>query len=166
MHGYMMRRLERLDEEEAVSPVIATVLLLAITVLLTSMVFVMFQGALGSVEKIGPKGGVSVSELSNGYHIVTFTSLDKPLDPDKVRLSLIPMGESGNTLVVRAGDASVYGTVGSETSFIDADAGYTVTQGDYFVLDTDFHGLGSGDWKVQLFYENTNSIITTFTIKE
>lgn len=161
-----MRRPDRHEDEEAVSPVIATVLLLAITVLLTSMVFVMFQGALGSVEKVGPRGAVSVSELSNGYHILTFTSLDKPLDPDKVRLSLVPMGDTGTSIVVNAGDAEVYGTVGSETSFIDADAGYTVTQGDYFVLETEHHGLDDGDWRVQLFYENTNSIITTFTIKE
>ena len=44
-----MRR--RVRDEEAVSPVIATVLLLAITVLLTSMVFIMFQGALSVTEK-------------------------------------------------------------------------------------------------------------------
>lgn len=36
---------------EAVSPVIATVLLLAITVMLSSMVFVLMQGALTTVEK-------------------------------------------------------------------------------------------------------------------
>ena len=39
------------SDDEAVSPVIATVLLLAITVMLSSMVFVMMQGAINSVEK-------------------------------------------------------------------------------------------------------------------
>ena len=153
-------------DEEAVSPVIATVLLLAITVMLTSMVFIMFQGALGSVEKVGPRGGVSVSELSNGYHIITFTSLDKPLDPVAVKLTLIPMSEDKTSLAVHAGDADVYGTVGSETSFIDADAGYTVTQGDYFVLESEYHGLNDGNWRVVLYYVNTNSVITSFTITE
>ena len=153
-------------DDEAVSPVIATVLLLAITVLLTSMVFVMFQGALGSAEKIGPRGGVSVSELSNGYHIITFTSLDKPLDPVAVKLSLVPMDDNKTTLTVMAGDADVYGTVGSKTSFIDADAGYTVTQGDYFVLESEYHGLDDGNWRVILYYINTNSVITSFTITD
>ena len=41
-------------DEEAVSPVIATVLLLAITVMLSSMVFVLMQGALTTVEKSAP----------------------------------------------------------------------------------------------------------------
>ena len=38
-------------DDEAVSPVIATVLLLAITVMLSSMVFVLIQGSLTTVEK-------------------------------------------------------------------------------------------------------------------
>ena len=38
-------------DDEAVSPVIATVLLLAITVMLSGMVFVLMQGALNTAEK-------------------------------------------------------------------------------------------------------------------
>ena len=38
-------------DDEAVSPVIATVLLLAITVMLSGMVFVLMQGALSTAEK-------------------------------------------------------------------------------------------------------------------
>ena len=49
-----MRREVMLDDDRAVSPVIATVLLLAITVMLSSMVFVMMQGALTTVEKSEP----------------------------------------------------------------------------------------------------------------
>ena len=74
--------------DEAVSPVIATVLLLAITVLLSSMVFVMMSSTLDSVEKADPKASVSIRGLSNGYHVVTFTSLDQTLDPAKVGQNL------------------------------------------------------------------------------
>ena len=42
-------------DDEAVSPVIATVLLLAITVLLTSMVFVMMSTTLDNVERLTQK---------------------------------------------------------------------------------------------------------------
>ena len=49
-----------LADDDAVSPVIATVLLLAITVMLSSMVFVMMQGAINSVEKSEPDITVSV----------------------------------------------------------------------------------------------------------
>ena len=44
-----MARMHR--DDEAVSPVIATVLLLAITVMLSGMVFVLMQGALQTTEK-------------------------------------------------------------------------------------------------------------------
>ena len=53
----------RTKDWEAVSPVIATVLLLAITVMLSSMVFVMMQGAINSVEKAEPEVSVSVKGL-------------------------------------------------------------------------------------------------------
>ena len=57
-----MRAVARRNDE-AVSPVIATVLLLAITVLLSSMVFVLMQGALTTVEKSPPQATVSVRAL-------------------------------------------------------------------------------------------------------
>ena len=72
MLGHNMHR-----DDEAVSPVIATVLLLSITVLLSSMVFVMMSSTLDTVEKADPKASVSVRALSNGYHVVSITSLDQ-----------------------------------------------------------------------------------------
>ena len=62
---------------EAVSPVIATDLLLAITVMLSSMVFVMMQGDINSVEKAELEVSVSVKGLDNGFHVVRITNLDQ-----------------------------------------------------------------------------------------
>ena len=86
------------SDDEAVSPVIATVLLLAITVMLSSMVFIMMQGAINSVEKSEPDITVSVKGLSNGFHVVRITSLDQALDPARLEyqiynLSLIHISE-------------------------------------------------------------------------
>ena len=67
-------------EDEAVSPVIATVLLLAITVMLSSMVFVLMSSSLSTVEKQPPNAKVSVRALSNGFHVVKITQLDQQLD--------------------------------------------------------------------------------------
>ena len=58
-----MRSMRRAENNEAVSPVIATVLLLAITVMLSSMVFVLMQGALTTTEKSAPQATVSVRGL-------------------------------------------------------------------------------------------------------
>ena len=63
------------SDDEAVSPVIATVLLLAITVMLSSMVFIMMQGAINSVEKSEPDITVSVKGP------VSYTHLTLPTTP-------------------------------------------------------------------------------------
>ena len=122
-------------DDQAVSPVIATVLLLAITVLLSSMVFVMMSTTLDTVEKADPKASVSVRALSNGYHVVSITSIDQSLDPSKVEWSIV--NQTGQSIKEHYGfvdDSDVYGTVGSNVSFHDRDAGWSITKGDYFVL--------------------------------
>ena len=75
-------------EDEAVSPVIATVLLLAITVMLSSMVFIMVQSTLTTVEKSEPEMTVSVKGLDNGFHVVRITSLDQALDPARLEYQI------------------------------------------------------------------------------
>ena len=82
--------------DEAVSPVIATVLLLAITVMLSGMVFVLMQGALNSTEKAPPQMTVSVRSLDNGYHVVRITTLDQTLDPGRISFSLQEQGSTTN----------------------------------------------------------------------
>ena len=104
-------------DDQAVSPVIATVLLLAITVLLSSMVFVMMSTTLDTVEKADPKASVSVRALSNGYHVVSITSIDQSLDPSKVEWAIV--NQSAQSIKEHYGfvdDADVYGTVGSNVS--------------------------------------------------
>ena len=138
-----MRR--RVRDEEAVSPVIATVLLLAITVLLTSMVFIMFQGALSVTEKTPPQASTSVKGLENGFHVVRLSSLDQALDPASVRFTLYN-ASSGLEDQGYLTDNDVYGVVGAPVSFHDRDAGYSVTQGDYlgFPLKTSAQARAAG----------------------
>ena len=57
-----MRR-ERVCEDEAVSPVIATVLLMAITVLLASAVYLMVDDAIAAPDKGAPYATMSVRAL-------------------------------------------------------------------------------------------------------
>ena len=84
-------------DDEAVSPVIATVLLLAITVMLSGMVFVLMQGALSTAEKAPPQMTVSVRALDNGYHVVRITTLDQTLDPARVSFQLNEQGSDLNS---------------------------------------------------------------------
>ena len=155
------RSRETLSEDlSAVSPVIATVLLLAITVMLTSMVFIMFQGSFDNIEKSPPQASLSTRALDNGYHVVRFSHLDQHLDPDYLQFQInSPNGTCPypNACDGKASDADVYGKIGSNVTFFDRDAGFTVSEGDYFVIDSRGLGSDTGEWKFRLFYGLTNS---------
>ena len=152
-------------EDAAVSPVIATVLLLAITVMLSSMVFVLMQGALTTVEKSPPQATVSVRALDNGFHVVRITSLDQSIDPARLKYDLLPSNLT-ESLPVRGhvNDADVYGVIGSNFSFHDRDAGYSVTQGDYFVIDSTTLGADDGTWRFRLIEESAGVLLIDITL--
>jgi len=140
--------------------VIATVLLLAITVMLSSMVFVLMQGALTSVEKAPPQATVSVRALDNGFHVVRITSLDQSIDPARLEFTLQPGNlSSAYTQGGQVSDADVYGVIGSNLSFHDRDAGYSVTQGDYFVIDSATVGSDDGTWRFKLVEESAGVLL-------
>ena len=138
-------------DDGAVSPVIGTVLLLAITVLLSSMVFVMMASSFDNVEKAEPRASISVRALSNGYHVIAVTSLDQSLDPARVEWSVV--NQTGQRVVEHTGslsDSDVYGTVGANVSFHDRDAGWSMTQGDYFVVNCEILNCNTGDHYFEL----------------
>lgn len=147
-------------DDEAVSPVIATVLLLAITVMLSSMVFVLIQGSLTTVEKAPPQATVSVRALDNGFHVIRITSLDQSIDPARLQFDLLPGNLSAdNPIRGHVNDADVYGVIGANVSFHDRDAGYSVTQGDYFVIDSRTLGADDGTWSFRLVEETANVLL-------
>ena len=154
-----------IDDERAVSPVIATVLLLAITVMLSSMVFVMMQGALTSVEKSSPEASVSVRGLSNGFHVIRLTSLDQALDPSQLEYQLISSSD-GTKISGFVSDSDVYGVIGSNVSFHDRDAGYSVTKGDYFVIDSNSIGSDNGEWTLKLVDLSSNTLLFDAQLSE
>ena len=147
-------------DDEAVSPVIATVLLLAITVMLSSMVFIMMQGAINSVEKSEPDVTVSVKGLSNGFHVVRITSLDQALDPTRLEYQIYSQEDlNSKEFSGFVDDVDVYGAIGSNVSFHDRDAGYSVTQGDYFVIDSETIGAKDGTWSMKLIDQSSNVML-------
>jgi len=152
-------------DDDAVSPVIATVLLLAITVLLSSMVFVMMSTTLDTVEKADPKASLSVRALSNGYHVVSITSIDQSLDPSKVEWSV--RNQTGQSIKEHYGfvdDSDVYGTVGSNISFHDRDAGWSITKGDYFVINCENLDCNSGNHIFHLTDKGSNTVLATIKL--
>ena len=145
-------------DESAVSPVIATVLLLAITVLLTTIVVILISGNINAAEKAPPIAEVSVTGLDNGFQIVKFTGLNKHLDPDMVEFNIYHSEDSNMSGIKGyAGDSDVYGRIGSVIAFHDKDAMYTVNEGDYFIINSTAAGTDDGMWIMRLYYERSNS---------
>ena len=145
-------------DDEAVSPVIATVLLLAITVMLSGMVFVLMQGALNTAEKAPPQMTVSVRSLDNGYHVVRITSLDQTLDPARVSFNLQEQG-ADSSFTGYVNDAEVYSVIGSNISFHDRDASYSISAGDYFVIHSAEIGSDEGVWDFVLLEESIQYVL-------
>jgi flagellin-like protein len=157
--GLDMRR-QRACEDEAVSPVIATVLLMAITVLLASAVYLMVSDAVNPPEKGRPYAKVSVRGLDNGFQVVRFTELSQNLHTSSVSFSIVPPpGINASTIQGNVSDADVYGSIGQPVTFHDRDASYSVNRGDYFVINATALGSSSGDWT--MFIRTTGSSGTT-----
>lgn len=103
---------------------------------------------------------MSVRALDNGFHVVRITSLDQSIDPARLKFDLQPsnLTESVPIRGQVSGD-DVYGVVGSNVSFHDRDAGYSVTQGDYFVIDSQTIGSDDGTWRFRLIEESAGVLL-------
>ncbi len=140
----------------AVSPVIATILLLAITVLLTSAVYMMMSSGVQAPDKGVPVGKASVRMLDNGYQVVTIEELNAQIETFKCKFQVIPPPTGNYTMLSGfTSDSGVYGVSGQNVSFQDRDAGFTVNTGDYFVIDAVTIGSDAGDWTFRMLYEGS-----------
>jgi flagellin-like protein len=146
----------KIVRDDAVSPVIATILLLAITVLLTGAVYMMMSSSVRAPNKGVPVAQASVRMLDNGYQVVTITEMNAQVETFKCKFQLIPPNLENTTVISGyTSDADVYGVSGENVSFQDRDAGFTVNTGDYFVIDAATIGSDSGDWKFRMLYEGS-----------
>ena len=145
-----MRR-DRTDNDEAVSPVIATVLLMAITVLLASAVYLLVDDAITAPDKGEPYAKMSVRALDNGFQVVRFTDLSQNLYTSSVTFTLTPpAGINATSITGYVSDADVYGAIGEPVTFHDRDASFTVNRGDYFVINATAAGTDQGDWSIYI----------------
>ncbi len=148
------------SDDEAVSPVIATVLLLAITVMLSGMVFVLMQGGLETGEKAPPQMTVSVRALDNGYHVIRITTLDQTLDPGRISFSLSEQNiANGTEFLGYVEDSDVYSVIGANISFHDRDASYSISAGDYFVINSREIGTDEGEWGFTLLDQQLQYVL-------
>ncbi len=125
-------------DEAAVSPVIATILMVAITVVLAAVLYVMVSGLLTPTGS-GPKTiGVVPGKSSDGTNW-TLTFANVPSGLTKTGTTLTISAPSGSTsLASTAFGSLVYAT--NKAAYIQAVSGTAVGVGDKLLLSTTTYG--------------------------
>tara|TARA_A100001037_G_C15013293_1_gene572738 strand:+ start:124 stop:702 length:579 start_codon:yes stop_codon:yes gene_type:complete len=157
------------EGRDAVSPVIATVLLLAITVSLSSVIFLLVSENFQSVEKRPVNGRVTLQVVEDRYHVIRIVSLDEPLSPYTVQWRLTRLDTTGDDLTSFSGtveQADVYNQVGTPITYQDVDAAFSVNVGDYFVIDAEQTGVDEGNWEFLLFETMSESTVARILIQD
>ncbi len=155
----MKRRMYR--DEQAVSPVIAVILMVAITVVLAAVLYVWASSFLQE-EKSSPTGALSADKTSSNVYAVTVITVNPQVSVNSVEYYLLNV--AGNT--VESGDVSeIYGFYpgqGEGVIFMDNDFNGKLSPGDKFeVHPDDIEGTGGSvdDYKFRLKFKPTNNII-------
>jgi len=160
-------------DAEAVSPVIATILMVAITVVLAAVLYVMVLGFGGGGQST-PQATYSISTITNGKKItiLSLTADNVPWDDVTIVLkdtgtgskSWLPMKEdlnnnAGNSMNYSTGTGSM-GALVIDLWAIDNIGNGIVDGGDYITIFTVGTGFTSGmTYTVQFLYEPTGDQI-------
>jgi flagellin-like protein len=127
-------------DEQAVSPVIATILMVAITVVLAAVLYVMVSGLIGGTNtQSKPTITLTVTKITNGVDVMV-AGIQPPASPANFKLNIqnrtsLATGTGIAAPTTSGGSAAV--TLGGVTFTIvwqNPGASGTISQGDHFVI--------------------------------
>ncbi|MCX6651668.1 MAG: type IV pilin [Methanomassiliicoccales archaeon] len=138
---------------KAVSPVIATILMVAITVVLAAVLYVMVMGFGGSGSSSAPSASLTVS----GDKLVI--SLSKAYAPSEGVLAVI-LGTNTTKVTIGSLASGSFTPAGSLVSLVDAGLDEKIDTGDYFT------NTASTAMQIQLVWTSgdTSQVIATGSI--
>ena len=141
-------------KEDAVSPVIATILMVAITVVLAAVLYLLVSGLIGGG---GAKPTVSLGQADLGTNTATIDIAS--VDPTGKALSEFKaiLLEGASTASTENGTISPLTNGGSDgaLTFVDSDGGGTLSGGDRFTIDTN-----SGYYYELTIYFGTEKLVS------
>jgi flagellin-like protein len=159
----MKRRI--VNDEQAVSPVIAVILMVAITVVLAAVLYVWASSFLGGTTKNAPTGSMIASEDGSGVWTIQIVKINPQVSVNSVHWYLLD--EMGNTktdgLV-----SDVYGYYagnGKAVVFVDNDFNGKLSPGDKFEANpgetgSDLESVSEiTDYSFRLKFEPTGDVI-------
>lgn len=137
-----MKRYSR--DRNAVSPVIATILLVAITIVLVGLLFAWILPMIETPKESTPNVNVALSIESDGegtYYKVLITEIDREPSLDHIKYKIYR--EGGDQIEEMRADSAVYGNTAFMAThndevlgvgFSDTDGNSLLTVGDYFLV--------------------------------
>lgn len=145
---HMMKKMWK-KNSKAVSPVIATILMVAITVVLAAVLYVMVMGMSGGDEENAPTGVLGTPVVSGTNTTITITSISPATDITK--LSIKVTGDAALTPLVAGGNFNDIGLDGK------------ASEGDFITLVTATANIADGD-TIYLVYEPTGDTIDSVIV--
>jgi flagellin-like protein len=144
--------------EEGVSPVIAVILMVAITVVLAAVLYVMVSGMMQSTETT-PRGSLSFSDDPN-VSLKYIGQFQGSVKLDKVDISILD-ASTGQTAVEQAptGDFTITTAGGLNLSYDDVQPDGKMDASDILIIT----GGGAGD-KVTIVWKSTGETVGSDTI--
>lgn len=160
-------------DSKAVSPVIATILMVAITVVLAAVLYVMVMG-FGGPSNTNPVASFSQAQkMSGNIEKVSFGPFNKDVKPSELKIVIennsgTPQSTTYNmpaTDLTGALTVVASGTVTGLTSisYTDLAADKKVGNGDYLTLTFAFPGTGANSYKVSMLYIPTGDSVGSIT---
>jgi flagellin-like protein len=140
-------------DERAVSAVIGVILMVAITVAIAATVYVYVSGMIGGTKNQTPNVACTTDSTSDEVTIATADANIKWSD-------IVITTDSGFTWEVynSTGGTSI---ATSQTALSGLSDNYEISAGDYIKL---ISSTGTGNCKVTLKYQPTNSLLGTWTV--
>ncbi len=149
--------------EKAVSPVSATILMVAITVVLAAVLYVMVSGLIGTGTTGTPNVEMTTESTTDGYEF-EFAKPSRSEALSSYKVNVMKNGVAWSVMPVLLSDGMTIentGGAGEWLNFTDALGEGDLTAGDFFTLEE----LASGsEYEVAIFWASSNDKITSVTV--
>jgi flagellin-like protein len=162
-------------DSEAVSPVIATILMVAITVVLAAVLYVMVMG-FGTGGNTAPTGSfTNVQKATSTSEKVFFGKFNKDVKPTDIKIVVenqtlsqsttytMPTTDLSGSLVVVAGGTVTGISTTTPPAYTDLAGDKKISNQDYITITFTFSGSGSLSYKVSMIYVPTGDSVGSIT---
>ncbi|MFP4196505.1 MAG: archaellin/type IV pilin N-terminal domain-containing protein [Methanomassiliicoccales archaeon] len=163
--GQKMKKMWKIRKDsEGVSPVIATILMVAITVVLAAVLYVMVMGFGGGGTQT-PTGSFTNVEKDGDSYRAYFGSFSPDTDYDEVTLNIQDDDNSDTSDTLNEytdngdGDDVELGDVTFTIDVTDLAENDRISNGDYITISSDGTEEPTGEYTIRLIFEDTGDVI-------